>query len=125
MPQLKRPDVKTYLKPGKLGLSQGDSADFTITGPHLENSNAQGKTLVSIPVKMKSSDGGEQDGLFTLNLTHQQLLIDTLGDNSDTWVGATFRAIVVTRPNPSAGGAPSPTWQIVEKSIKPNTRKAK
>jgi len=104
IPKEAMPKASQFLKPTKLNLKVGDTRVFEITGPH--QTGQQG--LLSLPVKV-SPEGIE--GLFPLNRTHTALLVSLLGEDSDTWIGKKFEAMVVYQNNPKLG-RPTMSWSI-------------
>lgn len=113
MPEIPKEALESasqVIKVADLKLEEGDRYTFKIAGPHIQNANG----LYSIPVE--NSVNGKNH--FGLNKTNLKTLCAVLGNNSDTWKGASFECIVVSVNNPQTK-APTLSWKIVEKSIKP------
>lgn len=101
-----------FLKPESLKLAIGDRFIFTIQAPHRIGTAKDGKQMFSIAVKSDTLEG-----FFPLNKTHLRMLVLTLGDNSDTWLNATFIAIVVPQNNPQTK-QPVKSWSLLPDSIR-------
>jgi len=108
MPEIKRAEISNklpFLKPAKMGLSRSDELDAVITAPH-ETSD---KGWDSVQVKTASG----KEGKLSLNASNKNVVIDALGTNSDTWVGARIQGIVIEVTNPTTG-AKTLGWSFLQ-----------
>jgi len=107
MPQIPKDELGgRILKPARMELKAGDKLTFTITGAH-STREFENRLIYSLPVK--GADGVE--AIFPLNKTNLAVLVKHLGDNSDTWPGATFDALVVPSRNPRTGES-TLSWSV-------------
>ena len=128
MPQIPQSAISkgsTYLKPDSFdSVNFGDRITFSISGPHVENVQADGRTTYSLPVHTpRATSDGKSDGSFSINKTNMKMFVDALGDNSDTWTGAEFTALVMPVRNPQTN-AQTKGWSVIKDSIKRPVKKA-
>lgn len=101
MPKIDKEFIAEFVKPDKLKLRVGDKMTFRIRGTHrLATNKEDGRSMYSVPV----SYGKGQEGYFSLNKGNMRSIVDALGEDSDTWVGADFEAVAIPRNNPTTGG---------------------
>ena len=124
IPQVALAKGGKFLKPASMGYLPRDIGRrllFTITAPHEESQQGEGdnaRTLRSLPVSAKDAQTGTAtDGLFPLNKTNMGYLVQKLGDNSDTWKGHTFEAVIVNQNNPTTSQQVL-SWSLISETIK-------
>lgn len=122
MPEIPQEALATgskFLKPATMNLKVGARVHFTISAPHVESAGTgqqSGKTLRSLPVSYQEGKD-RREGSFPLNKTNMSYIAKALGNNSDTWVGASFDAIVLPQNNPNTSQQVL-SWTIEIDSIK-------
>lgn len=99
MPEIQKAKIANgklpFLKPVKMGLKRSDELDAVIQAPH----QTSPKGLESVQVKTSSG----VIGMLSLNASNKNVVIDALGTNSDTWIGARIEGIVIEVTNPTSG----------------------